>query len=89
MRGSCDACGYQTEVEEYGPTYGEAFERRGRRSLFCRVCTSTLISQVETRPEELNAAKLFRSIGHVANIILDAIESAKEEILDAINGRRT
>ena len=86
MRGICDACGYGsdggTPVEEYGPAFGELFNKYGRRTRFCEVCASTFISQVETNPQNLHdPMMLYRTMGRLANIIIDAISVAQ-------NGRR-
>jgi len=79
MRGTCDACGYaDTPVEEYGVNFGEAYDRLGRRPRFCEVCSSTLISQVETNPEALfNPLAFYRSFARLANMILDKIEELR------------
>lgn len=79
MRGTCDACGYpDVEVEEYGPAFGELFNRLGRRPRFCKVCASTFISQVETNPTNLmNPLFFYRTLGRVANMILEAIHELK------------
>lgn len=79
MRGVCDACGYETEVQEYGPAFGELYNRLGRRPRFCQVCSSTFISQVETNPTNLmNPLFFYRTLGRVANMILDAIKKTRE-----------
>lgn len=87
MRASCDACGYETEVEEYGPHYGDVFNRLGRRPRFCGVCSATFISQTQTNPENLTIGLFFRSIGWIANAILDRIGRAKDEIISEMRRR--
>jgi len=79
MRGACDACGYpDTPIEEYGPSFGELFNKLGRRARFCEVCASSLISQVETNPEAMfNAMNFYRSLARLTNMILDSIEELK------------
>lgn len=79
MRGTCDSCGYKdTPIEEYGSNFGDAFNRLGRRPRFCEVCSSTLISQVETNPEALkNPIAFYRSFARLANLILDSLHELK------------
>lgn len=78
-RGTCDACHYpDTPVREYGSKYGDFAQKHGRQPRFCRVCEETFISFVETEPERLmNPIYFYRSMGRIANLILDAIQEIK------------
>lgn len=65
----CDCCGYPARLSEFsrpGPAPRKV-------SLFCEVCSSTYLSQVVWYPTQTDEPNLYRSIGWIANRILDRI----------------
>ena len=65
MKGVCSCCGFETEVSEYAL-------REDCRPLYCEVCAASYLSRIE-RTASLEISLLSRSLGYVANMILEEI----------------
>lgn len=64
--GECECCGFETWIEDYegGPPDKKAVGA-------CDVCAGTWISNVYRHPDNYGCdVALYRSLGHVANMIL-------------------
>lgn len=75
----CDCCGYPAELEEYrGPIVGDSLVGEGK-SMFCDICASTFLSHCITYPRLYGENRyLWRSVGWIANRLLDEIRRVKE-----------
>ena len=75
MKGECENCGYNTEVDEYkGRVYGPPYR-------LCKICASTRLSEsLSAREDTLTQGEIYimRSLGYIANLLLDAIQGAPE-----------
>lgn len=68
MRKECDNCGYKTKVKPY--EHGV-----GRQTVyhFCDVCAKTFLSSATAYPNQCPDVRLHKSVGYIANMILDEI----------------
>ena len=70
----CDNCGYDTELDDFA--YG------AKVYSFCEVCASTFLSRATTcsREVEQKDVWLYRSVGYIANMLLDAIRQRAKAV---------
>lgn len=73
----CECCGYwaATSVFEGHAEGLHALEKR--ETYLCEVCSSTHLSLAVTYPSQCPDARLWMSIGWIANRILDEIRSSR------------
>lgn len=73
---NCSNCAYETETEEY-----EAIGRERREKYnFCFICINTYLSRATTNPRQYGEqASLFKSIGWIANYLLEEIRKEKSK----------
>jgi hypothetical protein len=72
-RGECDCCAYET-----GLHFTE--QRTGSRLVgawLCEVCYSTFLSKAVFYPIQVSDTALYRSVGYIANMLLDEIRGLK------------
>ncbi len=70
----CDCCHYPGRVAEFPNTLTD----RGRCDLvLCEVCSQTHLSLARKYPLQCSDAQLYRSIGFIANMLLEAIREGK------------
>ena len=69
----CFCCGYAAPLAKF-----EDRNTTGEPNWFCEVCGSTFLSLAVTRPVEYRDDSLYRSIGWIANKILDEIRALKD-----------
>jgi len=72
----CDNCGYETKVERYE----EPVRSVCKEDVFwlCEVCANTHLSKAIQYPAQCSAAMLYKSIGWIANRLLDEIKTLKQ-----------
>lgn len=66
---ACDNCGYTTKTKLYAK--GNSREEKVR---LCAICAKTLLSVAVQFPSQCPDTKLYKSIGYIANLLLDAIQ---------------
>jgi len=68
----CDNCGYQTKLERY-----EEATWRDKRGVFwfCEICANTHLSKAAQYPAQCSDVMLYKSIGWIANRLLDEIRT--------------
>jgi hypothetical protein len=67
-RGECKNCGYITDLATY-PKMGGTDEV----NWFCEVCAGTFLGRATEYPHQLADPLLYKSIGWIANRLLDEI----------------
>ena len=71
----CDCCGYPAPLKTF------RFFDSSNRTLFndyCEVCSATYLSQIERSiGSESISSRLAKSIGYIANMILDEIRKSR------------
>lgn len=68
MRGECDGCGYETEVE----LVKSEIEIRGEEFHLCKICMNTVIGNAAMYPHQYKGElTTLRLLGFLANLIID------------------
>lgn len=67
-RGECGNCGYETELFEVRKLGGT-----DEVNWFCEVCAGTFLGRATEYPHQLADPLLYKSIGWIANRLLDEI----------------
>jgi len=68
----CDNCGYETQLTCYRGTHPAT-----DRHWFCEVCASSYLSHATVYRSQCQDPRLHRSLGWIANRILDEIRGLK------------
>lgn len=69
----CDSCGYPAALREY-----DAGFRAGKTVMLCEICEKTEIAQAYKTPSQYESEIVsLRTIGYVANRILDEIRKSR------------
>jgi hypothetical protein len=63
----CDNCGYETQSYLL-------YEEDGKKYCFCEICDSTFLSKATKEPMVASESRLFKSMGWIANKIIDTIK---------------
>lgn len=73
----CDNCEYTTELKAYKkpPSFPQDENEEDKYNFFCNVCSSTFLSSATNYPKQVSDVKLYKSIGYIANMILDKLKN--------------
>lgn len=77
MKGECSNCNYFTEIEEYGPDFGQS----GPTEL-CAVCAYTFLSRAGSPSTTQGETWMMRSIAQLANALFDGLGLNAQEVFD-------
>ena len=69
-RGECSNCGYETELVVWDGAGGKDGD-------FCALCSQTLLSHATIFPDHVSDPKLYKSLGYIANMILDEVRKGR------------
>ena len=72
----CESCGYHTWLGKFRKEWRRGEEDGDR--LLCEVCSSTFLASHLDSPSHVSDPTLYKSIGYIANMILDEIRRSKE-----------
>jgi len=73
--GTCDSCGF-----EHIPlkTYTRTGFKDAKDSKMCAVCAGSFIGNAHQYPLQYEDSALYKSLGYCTNLILQAIQKAKQ-----------
>ena len=71
----CECCGYAAPVKKFNEP--SARYPRGEDVWLCEVCSSTFLSSAVTWPAACPDVTLYKSLGYIANMLLDEIRKAR------------
>lgn len=70
----CDCCGYETVIKPYRSNRDI---REERYNWFCDICVETHLSKCVDYPQQCSDVSLYKSVGHIANMILDEVRKSQ------------